>query len=90
LTPEDKKIVLRYMHRVARPSYLGNISIELGRSLGRTEAIVLQMCDEGLLRFLNRKELTAIGAEDSAVVCALVDRHNPTLAYELLALMFCL
>ena len=78
------------MHRMARPTYLGNISLELGRSLVKTEEMVQCLVDDGQLRFLSHKELRMIGAEDVSIVCVLVDRHNPTLAYELLALMFCL
>ena len=60
--------IMRYFHRVYRPVFLGEISIDIGLGLDRTEEYVKHLVEEGVLRAATREEiLRADGREDSLI-----------------------
>ncbi len=79
---ENTKKILKMFHKLRRPIFLGVLSLEIGRSLVRTEEIVNIMLDEGLLRSLTREELHALGAEIDAKVYVLAGKFETNFAYD--------
>ena len=79
--------IIRRFHRSNRPLYLGEISIEIGRSLETTEKIIDDLVHEGIIRLANCVELKEFGADFGAAIYVLVDRRDLRQAYEEL---FCL
>lgn len=53
------KIIVRYFNKVARPVYLGTLSLEVGWSLARTHELVEQLVDEGVIRAVTDEEKAA-------------------------------
>ena len=63
---------------------MGEISIEIGYSLIRTENILLDMIDEGLIRYATRDEIIKIGAHLDAKLLVLSIPVKLNCAYDLL------
>ena len=76
-------IIEGYLHRVARPEYVGAISLFIGWSLERTQQMLELMQDRGIVCKLTREELKAGGFLDhrsDANVWRLVDEPSPAKA----------
>ena len=82
INPDDVKKILKYLHRIHGPIFLGNISIEIGYSLLRTERIMEHMFDAGLVRLAKEEELRSIGADYNSIAYVLVGDRNVFIAYE--------
>lgn len=60
------------MHRVARPVYLGFISLEIRWSLARTQEMMDYLEEQGIVRLVPAEELKSRGFPVVAVIYELV------------------
>jgi len=73
--------IVSLFHRAARPMFLGQISLEIGWSLERTELMLNELVGLGVLRRALPEEMRKIGAvTDDANVYTLVDAPSAALA----------
>lgn len=72
--------IVALFHRAARPVFLGQISNEIGWSLERTEIMLNELIDRGVLRRALPHELFMVGAIEGAHVFTLVEKSSPGLA----------
>jgi len=75
------EIIERYLHRVARPMYLGAISLYVGWSLARTQEMLETMQERGLVVPLDANGLKAHGFRDEDIVWHLVAKPTPAKAH---------
>lgn len=66
------EIIERYFNRVARPVYLGTISLEIRWSLARTQEMLEHLTDEGIVRPLTDDEKFSSGFPVEANIYVLV------------------
>jgi len=69
--PSVLEIILSVMHRMARPVYLGIISLEVGWSLARTQQMFDELEERGDVRLATLKEKQAHGMRSDAIVYTL-------------------
>lgn len=62
------EIIVGYMNRVARPVYLGFVSLEIGWSLARTKEMLDFLEEKGIVRAVPHAELRSKGFREDAVV----------------------
>jgi len=62
------EIITDYLDRVASPTYLGAISLEVGWSLARTQEMVTVLVERGLTRELSVGEKRAMGAGEDHLI----------------------
>ena len=74
--------IMRYFHKVHRPIYLGELSIDLGFSLTQTENFIYELIDRGIIRQASVKEIYDIGGRSDSFVFVLIGPHNPKLEYK--------
>lgn len=79
---ENKIKVLRYFHRAGRPVLLGEISLEIGCSLIRTENTLILLLDDGIISLLSSEELLALGRDVRCQVYKLTGKRDMTIAYD--------
>jgi hypothetical protein len=73
--------ILRYFHRVSRPVFLGQIALEIGHSLSKTEDWVEDLVESGELRRATHEEMLRIDASEIALVYVLVGKPDPRFAF---------
>jgi len=61
--PRALEIIIGHFDRVACPTYLGAISLEVGWSLARTQEMVTVLVHQGLVRELSIDEKRAMGGD---------------------------
>jgi len=71
--PKVLEIIVDYMRRVARPSYLGFISLEIRWSLSRTKQALDKLVDQGLVRELTIDEKLQLRLPEIAALYVLGD-----------------
>lgn len=67
------EIIVDYMRRVARPSYLGFISLEIRWSLSRTKQALDKLVDQGLVKELTDDEKVQLRLPVTAALYVLGD-----------------
>lgn len=80
LTEACRKI-LRHFHRVQRPTFLGDLAIEVGFNIETTMKFVNSLLDDKLIRLATQQELRSLGASEGAVVYVLVGKIDPKLSH---------
>lgn len=70
------ELIVGYMERVARPAYMGIISLEIHWSLARTQEAMDRLEDAGLVRQLTLDEKRGRGLPDVANLYVLIDGHG--------------
>lgn len=75
LGPSQKvlEIIIDYMRRIARPSYLGFISLEIRWSLSRTKQALDKLVDQGLVKELTVEEKIQLRLPQVAALYVLDD-----------------
>ena len=66
------RIIVGFMHRVARPVYLGTVALEVGHSLARTQEMMEALEDRGEARAVGADEKRRLGFREDANVYAVV------------------
>jgi len=69
--PAVLEIILSIMHRMARPVYLGIISLDVGWSLARTQQMFDELEERGDVRPATLEEKRAHGMRTDAIVYTL-------------------
>jgi hypothetical protein len=72
--PAALEKIVSYFHRVTRPVYVGFVSVEIGYSLERTEAMMALLADAGVIRPLTTDEKASLRIVPSYHVWALAKR----------------
>lgn len=67
------EIIVDYMRRVAKPSYLGFISLEIHWSLSRTKQALDKLTDQGLVKELTIGEKMQLRLPEEAILYVLGD-----------------
>jgi len=73
------KIVMLF-HRSMRPLFLGQVSMDIGWSLERTEMMINCLIGKGVLRHASLSERTYLGVDANANIFALVEKPSLVLA----------
>lgn len=73
--------IIRYFHKVSRPVYLGEISLEIGFNLPRTESYVDDLVHEGLIRRATKEEIARVDGVTGANVFVLIGPSSVKLAH---------
>lgn len=77
---------VKYFHKVARPTYVGPLTIELGVSIRQLQLLVELLEDHNLIRPATDEEIAAMGVwknkKNPPVVYALLGNARPGLAYD--------
>lgn len=66
--PDVLKKIVGYMSRVGRPVYIGFVSLEVRWSLERTEEMLQQLVDLGMVRLLDKEGLVRYRFPTRAIV----------------------
>ena len=74
--------IMRFLHRVSRPVYLGEIAMDIGFSIAQTEEFINDLVDQGYIRRGTKKEINTLGGCPDAVVIALNGKHNLQMAHK--------
>jgi hypothetical protein len=70
-------LIVGYLHRVARPVYLGTLSLHIGYSLAQTEAFLIVLEERGIVRPMTIAEKTNHRFREDDNVFRLVDDPDP-------------
>lgn len=73
--------ILRYLHKVIRPVFLGEFSIEAGISLQKAEHYAAYLVETGQIRLANKGELLKLGAEPGSHVYVLIPPRDLKIAH---------
>lgn len=73
--------IMRYFHRKSRPVYLGEISIETGLSLKKTEELLQCFVEAQLIKPATSETLKKLGSDESSVVFVLSGSSDLKFAY---------
>ena len=74
------RIIEGYLHRVARPTYVGTLSLYVGWSLARVEEMLVALQDAGVVVPLTPDEKKQAGFRSDANVWRLVGKPDPAKA----------
>ncbi len=72
--PAALEKIVSYFRRVTCPVYVGFVSVEIGYSLERTEAMMAALADAGVIRPLTTDEKVSLRIVPSCHVWALAKR----------------
>lgn len=61
------------MWKSQRPTYLGELSMEAGVGLERTELLVDYLCEMGVMRYMTRQEKHDLGLDTRGAILILID-----------------
>lgn len=70
-------LITGYLHRVARPVYLGTLSLHIGYSLAQTEAFLVILEERGIVRPMTEDEKLEHRFRKDGNVFRLVGKPNP-------------
>lgn len=70
------EIIINYLTKVSRPTYLGILSLEIHWSLARTQQAVDKLVDRGLVRELTLDDKKRRGFPSIAALYELVDEKS--------------
>jgi len=73
--------ILRHLHKVIRPVFLGEFSIEAGISLQKAEHYAVYLQETGQIRAATGSELLRIGAEPGSHVYVLIAPRDLKIAH---------
>lgn len=71
--------IVRYFNKVDRPTYAGEIALELGCSLQNTEDCLDDLVFDGVLRVASAEEVKLIGGRSDSKVFVLVSSASLSL-----------
>ena len=80
-SPKVLEIIVSYMNRVASPVYLGILSLEVRWSLERTQQMLNELEDKGMVRKVTDEEKRKLGRPLEAILYVLTDRPSLSKAY---------
>jgi hypothetical protein len=72
--------IIAQFHRLARPVFLGEISLEVGWSLERVQQMLQRLIDSGVIREATGAEVQSLGGLNGSFVYALTTQASPALA----------
>lgn len=74
----------RFFHKVARPTFIGPLSLDMGLSLRQLHLLISVLLDAGDIRLATHEELTSMNVNDLArtEVYTLSERPQAHLAYD--------
>ena len=71
------KKIMRYFHKINRPTFLGHVAVEIGHSIEQTELFFDTCVDRGYIRKATIQELAQVGGNSHSIVYVLVGRDCP-------------
>ena len=74
--------IIRFLHAKNKPCYIGEVAIEIVRSIELTEAALNRLVNTGEVRWLSLDESVRLGADLDAMIICLVGKAKADKAYE--------
>ena len=72
--------IIRHFNKVARPEYVGIVAAEIGHTIECVEEVILDLCDDGVLRPTTPAESNAHGGETISAMYVLTTPPSMKLA----------